>query len=80
MLDRCGADIDLLLVFRDDSDMASAEKEVASAAIEAGNRFGRPVVPIVVTASEYDEKVQSKRGFWKEIPEGSFAIYYERGE
>ena len=78
--ERHDSDVDLLLVVRDDSDIESTEEEVASAAIEAGNRFGVPVVPFVVTASEYDKKVGSKRGFWKEIPESSIAIYYERGK
>jgi predicted nucleotidyltransferase len=78
--ERHDSDIDLLLVVPDDSDIESAEKEVASAAIKAGIRFGAPVVPFVVTASDYDKKVRSKRGFWKDIPEKSIAIYYERGK
>jgi predicted nucleotidyltransferase/DNA-binding HxlR family transcriptional regulator len=72
------SDVDLLLVVRDDSDIESTEKEVASAAIEAGNRFGTQLVPFVVTASDYDKKVRSKRGFWKDIKDKSIAIYYER--
>jgi predicted nucleotidyltransferase len=78
--ERRDSDVDILLVVPDDSDIELTEKEVAAAAIEAGNSFGTPVVPFVVTASEYDKKVRSKRGFWKEIPENSIAIYYERGK
>lgn len=69
------SDVDLLLVVRDDNDIESTEKDAASASIEAGNHFGAPVVPFVVTAGEYDKKVKSKRGFWKEIPESSIPIY-----
>jgi predicted nucleotidyltransferase len=69
------SDVDLLLVVCDDEDIESAEEDAASASIEAGNHFGAPVVPFVVTAGEYDKKAKSKRGFWKEIPEGSIPIY-----
>lgn len=69
------SDVDLLLVVRDDADIESTEEDAASTSIEAGNRFGLPVVPFVVTASEYDKKVKSKRGFWKEISESSIPIY-----
>lgn len=69
------SDVDLLLVVRDDADIESTEEDAASTSIEAGNRFGLPVVPFVVTASEYDKKVKTKRGFWKEISESSIPIY-----
>ncbi len=68
------SDVDLLLIVRDNVDIESTEEKGALAAIEAGIRFGLPVASFVVTASEYDKKVKSKRGFWKEIP-GSISIY-----
>lgn len=73
--ERQDSDVDLLLVVRDGADIESAEEGAAEAAVEAGARFGAAVVPFVVTASDYDKKVKSRRGFWKEIPKTSITIF-----
>jgi predicted nucleotidyltransferase len=69
------SDIDLLVVVKDGVDREAAEEKASEASLAAGARFGAPVVAFVVTASEYDKKVKSRRGFWKEIPETSVRIY-----
>jgi len=69
------SDIDLLVVVKDGTNMDAAEEKASEASLAAGARFGAPVVAFVVTASEYDKKVKSKRGFWKEIPKASVQIY-----
>lgn len=72
------SDVDLLLTVDDGLDMDKLEEEVIDVSLDAGQRFGCPVSSIQVTKSEFQKKIKTKRGFWKDIPKESKVIY-ERG-
>ena len=69
------SDIDLLLVLKDGTDITLAEEEIAEVSLGAAIRFGNPISPIIVTENDFNIKVKSAKGFWKEIPKKSITIY-----
>ncbi len=61
------SDIDLIVVVRDRADLNLVEVRVAEASVKVARRFGNQAMPIVVTKSDYDKRIKSKRSFWKEV-------------
>lgn len=68
------SDIDVVLVFGDDVDPKEKEEAIADASLEITRKFGNQLSPIAVRKSEYEKKVTSKKGLWKEIAETGQAI------
>lgn len=67
--ERPDSDIDLVVVVKDKAEMKAVEDRVGEASAKVTRRFGNQAVPIIVTRSDYDRKMKSKRGLWREIDE-----------
>jgi predicted nucleotidyltransferase len=63
------SDIDLVVVVRDKADLKTVEDHVAEASANVTRRFGNQAMPIVVKKSDYERKMKSRKGFWREVAE-----------
>ena len=63
------SDIDLVIVVRDKADLKIVEERVAEASANVTRRFGNQAMPIVVKSSDYERKIKSRKGFWREVAE-----------
>lgn len=78
--ERPGSDIDLVLVIKDKADISVVEERVANASLLATRQFGNQAMPVVVTTTDYDRKIKSKKGFWSEVAMTGRRIYPNWGE
>lgn len=62
-----GSDIDMVVVFKDGTDLREKEDSVHDAAVEIVRRFGNQLSPILVTESEFEKKKKSKTRLWQDI-------------
>lgn len=62
------SDVDLLLIFRNGTNLEKAEEEAFEISSEAYSRFGCHVQTILVTRDEYNMKLKRKQGFWRDLP------------
>lgn len=62
------SDVDLLLIFRNGTNLEKAEEEAFKISSEAYSRFGCHVQMILVTRDEYNMKLKRKQGFWRDLP------------
>ncbi|MBU1669993.1 MAG: nucleotidyltransferase domain-containing protein [Actinobacteria bacterium] len=69
------SDVDLIIVARDRADLTVVEDRVAEASLKVTRRFGNQATPFVVTRTDYDRKMKSKRGFWREVAETGIVIF-----
>jgi predicted nucleotidyltransferase len=67
--ERPNSDIDLVVVVKDKADLKVAEGRVAEASAKVARRFGNQAMPIIVKKSDYERKMKSKKGFWREVAE-----------
>lgn len=74
-----GSDIDMVLVFKDGTDLPEKEDSVHDAAVEIVRRFGNQLSPILVTESEFEKKKRSKTGLWREIAQTGVRIKPNKG-
>ena len=74
-----GSDIDMVLVFKDGTDLQEKEDSVHDAAVEIVRRFGNQLSPIIVTESEFEKKKRSKTGQWREIAQTGVLIKPNKG-
>lgn len=74
-----GSDIDMVLVFKDGTDLQEKEDSVHDAAVEIVRRFGNQLSPIIVTESEFEKKKRSKTGLWREIAQTGVLIKPNKG-
>lgn len=74
-----GSDIDMVLVFKDGTDLQEKEDSVHDAAVEIVRRFGNQLSPIIVTESEFAKKKRSKTGLWREIAQTGVRIKPNKG-
>jgi len=63
------SDVDLVVVVRDKADLKIVEERVAEASASVTRRFGNQAMPIVVKKSDYERKMKSRKGFWREVAE-----------
>lgn len=73
------SDIDLLVVLNNDVDFDAAEARVFDTVTTAHKELGLPIVPIVVTRSEYDSHMKEEKGLWKSVREEGIPILSEGG-
>lgn len=74
-----GSDIDMVLVFKDGTDLQEKEDNVHDAAVEIVRRFGNRLSPIIVSESEFEKKKRSKTGLWREIAQTGVLIKPNEG-
>jgi len=73
------SDIDLMIVLNNDVDFAKTEARVFDTVTKAQKEFGLPILPIVVTRSEYDSHMKEEKGMWKSVREEGIPIVSEGG-
>jgi len=76
--EKLDSDVDLLLVLKDSTDQKKAERKISEIAHETYLAFGCAMLPIVVTETEYRNKLKRKQGFWGAIPEEGRQILRRR--
>ena len=76
--EKLDSDVDLLLVLKDSTDQKKAERKISEIAHETYLAFGCAMLPIVVTETEYRNKLKRKQGFWGVIPEEGRQILRRR--
>jgi predicted nucleotidyltransferase len=67
--ERPNSDIDLVVVVKDKADLKIVEANVAEASAKVARRFGNQAMPIIVKKSDYERKIRSKKGLWREVAE-----------
>jgi predicted nucleotidyltransferase len=65
--ERPNSDIDLVLVFRDGTNLKAVEDHVAEASARVASEFGNQANPISVNNSEYEKKKRSRSGLWQDV-------------
>lgn len=73
------SDIDLIFILNNDVDFDKAEARVFDTVTTAQKEFGLPIVPILVTRSEYDSHMKEEKGMWKSVREEGIPIVSEGG-
>ncbi|MHB8894613.1 MAG: nucleotidyltransferase domain-containing protein [Candidatus Geothermincolia bacterium] len=72
--ERPNSDIDLVIVIKDKADLKTAEANVAEASAKVARRFGNQAMPIIVKKSDYERKIRSKKGLWREVADTGVSI------
>ncbi len=72
--ERPDSDIDLVIVVKDRADLKVVEDRIAEASVKVTGRFGNQAMPILVTRADYDRKMKSKKGLWREVAETGITI------
>lgn len=75
-----GSDIDMVVVFKDGTDLPEKEDKVHDAALEVVRRFGNQLSPILLTESELEKKKRSKKGLWWEIAQTGVVLKPDQGD
>jgi predicted nucleotidyltransferase len=78
--ERLDSDVDILIIIKDGSDLASVENKVSEATNLAMAASGNAVSPVLMARSEYEKRKRAKRrqGMWRDVFDGQNTITYAK--